>query len=362
MGTSAGYDLTKLKPDGSHYVVVGFAIPHSLHLPDGNYPVPISNCAIPTFSRERPLTVQVVLEKKQKVLSQAEIHLAQRETWEMAGPHGTYGYSSILAYIPVRGTDSEIHQDFKKMWSLAEGNHPAYKEQAIIAVNQLIAVYRFCTGECHIRPLAGHDVRFEYSFALLFNQYPVDAHESKFLVYVLPIYNLFDRLPANLNIPDKVVSDVRTRLAESYQVPLTEELLLNAYDLIDRGNYRLAVIEAETAFEAAVISFLRGYFKDEPEKLREIEGTLSFGNLINRPFFEDALASKSKAFRKKESPRQEWDKNVWTVRGDLVHGRVQDVTYEDAINAVETVESTLEYLLGRNKTEPWRYAGPKILK
>ncbi len=267
MSTIAGYDLSKLKPDGSHYVVVGFAIPHCLQLPDGNYPVSIGNYKIPISSRERPLTVQIVLEKKQKALSQTEIHLAERETWEMAGPHGTYGYSSVLVYIPVRRADSETHQDFNKLWNAVEEHHPEFKEQAIVAVNQLIAVYRFCTGECHIKPLTGHDVRFEYSFALLFNQYPSDAPKSKFDGYVLPIYNVFDRVPVNLNIPEKVVSDIRTKLEENFRAPLSEELLLNAYDLIDQGNYRLTVIEVETAFEAAILTFLRNYYENEPDTL-----------------------------------------------------------------------------------------------
>ncbi|GIK41254.1 MAG: hypothetical protein BroJett011_50870 [Chloroflexota bacterium] len=99
MSTTAAYDLSKLKPDGSHYVVVGFAIPHCLQLPDGNYSVSITNYKISTFSKKQPLAVQIVLEKKQKSLSQAEIHLVQRETWEMAGPHGTYGYTLMVAMM-----------------------------------------------------------------------------------------------------------------------------------------------------------------------------------------------------------------------------------------------------------------------
>jgi hypothetical protein len=362
MGAPVIYDLTKLKPDGSHYVAVGFAIPHCLQLPDDNYPVLTHNHRIPIFSKEHLLTVQIVSQQRQKTLSNAEIHLAQRETWEMAGPHGTYGYTSILAYIPVRGADPVTHQNFNKIWNTVKEYHLAFKEQAIVAVNQLITVYRYCTGECHIKPLTGHDVRFEYSVALLFNQYPVDAEKSKLDGYILPIYNPSDRIPANLKIPENVVSNIRTKLKEDFQVPLSEELLLNAYDLIDQGNYRLAIIEAETGFEAAIMRFLRDCYENEPDKLKQMEAIKSFGQLLNESFFEDAISDRSRRFRKNEGRRKEWDENVWSVRGDLVHGRISDVSFEDAVKAIETVESTLEYLLGRNRTEPWRYAGPKILQ
>lgn len=361
MSPSASYDLTKLKPDGSHYVAISFTIPHYLHLPDDNYLVYVADQITNKSVSRRLLAVQVILEKKQKAISQAELHLVQRELWEMAGAHGFYGFSSITVYMPVRGGNPETHQDFKKMWNQVEKDHLIYKDMAASAINNLITVYRYCTGESHIRQLAGDDLRFEYNFAFFFNENPVEMHVSKFRGQVLPLYNLFDRLPANLNIPSEIVADIQTKLAENFEIPLSEELLLNAYDLMEHGNYRLAVMEAETAFEAAVLKFLRQYYKDEPDKIERIEGIKSFGYLINQDFFKNALASRSKTFRKNEAPRKEWDEYVWGVRGALVHGRISDITYEEAIIALETVEKTLEYLLNRPTTKPWRYAGPKNL-
>ena len=57
-----------------------------------------------------------------------------------------------------------------------------------------------------------------------------------------------------------------------------------------QGNYRLAVIEAESAFESAVYEFLLQNYKNSPEIIKQISEEIhSFGYLIKKSFTEKAL-------------------------------------------------------------------------
>ena len=153
----------------------------------------------------------------------------------------------------------------------------------------------------------------------------------------------------------------KQRLLEGEHVSLTEELLLNAQDFLHQGNYRLAVIEAESAFESAVYEFLLQYYKNSPDIIKKIsEDIHSFVNLIKKPFTEKALNLKAKQFtkenRKAGKNYLEWEKHVWEIRGDLVHGRISTVSYQEASKAIQVVEDLLFLFFNRPKTKVNQYS------
>jgi hypothetical protein len=337
------FDLSKLESNSNCYVAVRFAIPYCLHLPDANYKAAIE-------INSRTLIVQIVLTKVYSNLSRRSVLPGASSVERFAGRRGDYSYSSAIAYIPFELEKQNL--SFDKVWGTVEKNHSAYRQQAITALNELIKIYRFCTGECHIRPLTGHDVWFDYNIAFIPMKQLGDAS-------VISVDDLNDIVATIPDFPYEVVTDIQDKTLSGFQVPLSTELLLNAYDFLDQGNYRLSVIEAETAFETAVLTFLHNYYHDQPNSISKIESYQSFGQIINDPLFNNALASRAKKFIKNESPRKEWNESVWQLRGDLVHGRKLAITFPEALKATQTVESTLEDLLDRPPIRPWRYSGGK---
>jgi len=195
--------------------------------------------------------------------------------------------------------------------------------------------------------------------ALVFIDYDPTASTSKATTTHLQFYDDRDIVAEILPVPVEVQDDIGARLASEFEVPLSEELLLNAYDLIDQGNYRLAVIEAETAFEAALWAYLRDYYRRIGESDDVIDAKFkrwrrSFTGMIKKQF-KDALDSTCKRFCPGETYYDTWDEKVWNLRGALVHGSSRDASLEEATEALQTIENTLEYLIDRPRTRPWRY-------
>lgn len=256
------YDLSKLKPDGSHYLVIGFSLPYCLHVPDGNYRVKI-------VSQDELITTQIIFEKKKRTLSKRTLLPGTKEIEKFADRKGSFNYTTALVYIPVKVDSCDLYSDFRLMNEFVQAKHSWYREQAIDATNRFISVYRYCTGECHVRLLAGHDVWFDFSAAFLFNENAPNAKRSSFKGTVTPHFNIHDIIPLVPDIPDNVLHEIRNRLISTDKIPIAEELMLNAYDLLDQGNYRLAVIEAETAFEAAILKFLRDEYQSQDITLKK---------------------------------------------------------------------------------------------
>jgi hypothetical protein len=304
--------------------------------------VPNGNYKVETIDQGNSVTIQIVLEKKRRQLSRGSMLPGTKEAEKFADRKGAFCYTVVLVYIPIRGVSLEEHCDYDLMIEIVGTKYYWGREIAIKAINRFISIYRYCTGECHIQPLTGHDVWFDFSATFLFNENPPTANKSKFKGAVTPHFNIQDVIPSVPDIPEIALQEIRNRLKTSDKIPLSDELMLNAYDLLDQGNYRLAIIESETAFEAFILAFLRQDYQDQPDILVEIETIKSFGQLLNCQAFKQAISRRGKSFGKEERYRQEWYKNVWSLRGGLVHGRIDDVSYKEASDAIETIEKTLD--------------------
>lgn len=154
-------------------------------------------------------------------------------------------------------------------------------------------------------------------------------------------------------MPDEEVSELRSRLLVDWEVSLTDELLLNAYDFLDQRNCKLAVVEAEIGFEIAITQFLLNEYASDSVKVKKLENINSFTTLIKHPMAQHAFSRKSKTFADGDPHYDDWYNKVWKIRGNLVHGRQPDISYKEALLAVRTVDDTLNYLFGRAKTR-WR--------
>jgi len=166
-----------------------------------------------------------------------------------------------------------------------------------------------------------------------------------------PIYQFGDLISQSPNIPPEVINEIRDKSLLDFDVKLSEELIMNAYDFLDQGNFRLAVIEIETGFEAALFELLQAHYSGKTR----IRNYKSPADLIKDSPFQTLMRNQKKVFDKTSPLYQEWNKLVWSKRNDIVHGRLKDVSHDIALQAITVVEKNLEYILDRKHTRPWRY-------
>lgn len=335
------YDLSLLKPNGSHYIVIGLLTPYCIDIPDGNYEVLVDNSG-------RQLVVQIIIKK----IEQSYETVAESAViYKKANFH-----SSAFVYIPARAPSS-IHEDREKVWQAIESDYERYRSIALKAVNRMIKIYRHLTGEFMVKPIVGHH---NFSFTLLYNRNPPDNDVSDFTGISKPIVTTDTILPTEVVMPDEEISELRSKLLADWEVSLTDELLLNAYDFLDQRNYKLAVIEAEIGFEIAITQFLLNEYTSDSAKVKKLESINSFTTLVKHPMAQQAFSRQSKTFVDGDPYYDNWLSKVWKIRGDLVHGRQSDIPYKEALLAVKTVDDTLNYLFGRPKTKWRQYARYKL--
>ena len=176
--------------------------------------------------------------------------------------------------------------------------------------------------------------------------------KSKFKAHVTPKYDIHDLVPAIPNVPNKVLKSISEKLVTDFHVELSDELLLNAHDFLDQGNFRLAVIEAETAFEAALYELLHSYFERKQIKIKEYKSPT---HLIKDKPFQAIMENRQRTFDVNCELYKKWLNKVWNIRNKIVHRRMPNVTPEVASCAVQVVEEVLEFVCDRKQIIPWRF-------
>ena len=337
-----GLDITRLKTDGSHYVAISFNLPYHLELPEDNYEVKVK-------LSDKEIIVQVILEHHKEQIDEM-----------LKKPVDKYSdrfYSTVSAYVPLRFNDMSFHSNFRKVESVVFDKHEEFRKIGIHSVNRLILIYRHFTGDFHIRSITSLN---DFSLAILFNENSPQNPTSHLKAYGKKYYTTESILRYTTDLPTLMIEKLKKKLLNITTVSLVNELLLNAYSFLDEGNFRLAIIEAETAFEVAIGHFLLDHYKGDTDKIQWLERQNSFTNLLNSNEAEVAFSSHSKSFKKNNQLYALWEKNVWKVRGSIVHGKTIDVPYPIAAKALKTIEEVLENLLERPRTKLRNYATYKI--
>lgn len=339
------FDYSKLKPEGCHYVAVGLSLPYTVHLPIDSYDVEIES-QISSFKN------QIIIENRWKNQQEA------RKKFPFAGEgilieqdrdtQANYRYTWIWVFIPIA---TENLTDLDKAWKQILPMKDRFCDLAISIVNRFLEVYRFNSKQYHIKFLTGREVQFDYILAFMLNENPPHSPTSNFTTKLVQITYWGDRYPQINPFPDKIVSNIRAQLKSLHKVPLSENLLLNAYNYFDQGEHRLAVIEAETAFEAAIYQHLRKYFRDNLDDLAKAEKKVNynFTRLVKGEFCRPAFGDKQ--FDDEIIEFKLWRSKVMELRNNLVHAKIDTVTKEEAHDAIQTIEDTLNYLIARPKTE-----------
>jgi hypothetical protein len=204
-------------------------------------------------------------------------------------------------------------------------------------INRLLDVYRYATGEFHV----GHVPRGELGGFAIGATRDDGTLENREIMTTGSAGVIRDPEDVWLTAPRKVPisPEARQMLQEGINPPIPEMFLMNAKreDLFE--NHRIAVVEAQTAFEALVDRVLTEYYRWEGVPEEEIDRKLGT-SLIN--LIHDHLPNCRDEPFEETMEYESWKSNLYELRIDVVHDpSVSAAPAKEALEAAEKVFSWL---------------------
>ena len=210
--------------------------------------------------------------------------------------------------------------------------------QAVI--NRLLEVYRFATEEFHVKGLSLREL-WEYEVQTM-DHTDEGIDPSEIVARRVAPLGGGVRLARTAPMPDSA----KGYLSEERDLPLPQTLYLNARREMLQENYRIAVLEAETAFEVLVSQSIARYYRNKGLPDAEVENKLKPGlkNLI-----KDHLAKCCGSKFEGTPQHAAWESDLYEVRNAVVHrGAAADATKaQEALDAAQDAMRWVEVMVLR---------------
>jgi len=212
----------------------------------------------------------------------------------------------------------------------------AYREllgwvQAVI--NRLLEVYRYTTGEFHVEAIPKNELR---PFSVQ-NVKEDGTLENREKMVSGPIGGEWVRVARTEPIP----AEAQRILRDGTNLPIERMLYLNARREALFENYRIAVVEAETAFETLVDRAITEHYRRQGRSGSDIENILRAGlkNLI-----EHHLSKCCKEAFEGTPQHTAWETDLYNLRNSVVHNgaSVEDEQCQQALAAAEQAIKWIE--------------------
>jgi hypothetical protein len=240
-----------------------------------------------------------------------------------------------LAYTKVR-----IVMNFGVYIKFYISIHDYLLHKSAELVQQIIEVCRIFTGDHYIHNLTRADI-------MSYNIMHIDIDGNEMPGVLTGFFGSGAVLATGE--ADSIDADklnlVKNVLKKDVKIPLEQELLSNARDYYFYGNYKMAVVEAETAFETFIHGFIAKQYRIKQKPESEIKNILDaktgFKNLLidhiriltNFSFFNSTQYT-------------HWEKNTYELRNEIVHQGKKDVTADNSLKAIKTAEGTISFVNG----------------
>jgi hypothetical protein len=218
-----------------------------------------------------------------------------------------------------------VEHDIENRWELLSWVHAV--------INRLLDVYRYTTDEFHVdtipmNELAMYAVSTINADGTVANEGSVSGGITNWLVHV----------------PAQPISDeARHLLRDGTELQVSKVLYLNAKREELFENYRLAIVEAETAFEALVDRAVAHYYRSQGLSNTEVKRKLetAFQNLIQHHIprccgepFEGTPEHAA------------WESDLYNLRSSIVHdGTSADAN--QARRALDAAEQAIKWIEAR---------------
>jgi hypothetical protein len=197
-------------------------------------------------------------------------------------------------------------------------------------LNRLIEVYRVTMGEFYLEPVPFNEL-WRYEVGTI-----EDSGVLSRDVSVVQSYGYGITLARTARIPE----EARHLLSSGDPLPVPRLLYLNAQRENLLENYRVAVIEVETAFEVMIDRIVAGYYRKQGHSESDIEKILDCGL---RNVLRDHIPKCCGQQFVSTPEHAAWDTNLYRLRTAVVHDGAP-VDGDQAGRALEAAEKALEWL------------------
>ena len=334
MNLEAGHHMQKEMPKRQIEVRLSLALPFVIRLEDGAYHGYLTNNEFLIHLKYRSINLG-------EDTTQESSFAHKVSTGELTEAHNINVPGAMLQY-------SFVTMQFWKRVSSLSNNEEKIIQNSITRchkyLNRFIDIYRFLTLDTEVHPLTiaeFHATRTGQSL-----HYWINCNEEGKLI----MGSAFGE-PGISTIPKPFGAEIDTRIRDMFeagaQPPIVELLILNAKSYLEKGEYRLAVIDLGTALDVNVeqvtIDLLKQRGELTDQKVKELERLttkLTIENILKHVIEQDITKSK------------EWilvDNKFRTLRNKVIHDAYEP-TQKEVIEAMEIVRS-FQKLLNEAKIE-----------
>jgi len=316
---------------------ISFTAPYRVYLPDEFFNVQTSNGS--ALVKALPLPPISIPDS-------SEVHGVGFEV-----QHDIFGFAGRTRFHVVLNTTIDLAQSNWKE-EVCEQDR-SFVEDAINAVNRLLAVYRdrdvnsVGVRSFHVIELVRGDLS-DIELVVIDN----DFNRIENFVIAWPGFRSMGFGSAT-DRAGEVVAAIRADLATNAGIPLERELISSARNHLWRRQLRLVPIEANTAFETFALTILarlnpqlvmheRTEFID---KLKAIESAMAAASNVGSQAFTPWFDSSVKGYagmRNVELLR--WHQECYLLRNKITHRGLNEVTLLDAKNALDSAVLAIDFL------------------
>ena len=320
-------------------VAVWYVLPFCLYVPYDHYEVRLRG-----LNRGRSALVELDQRTRQPEVPFAMLPADTGEMWR--DRRGLFRFSTAVVWMPYIDAPG---RDLEKLLEFMPTQR--YLEYAMEYLNRFLRVYRAVTADYYIPTLALEDVWNYFGIGV------ADTGRKPAQIVWTPMGA--GQPDVNL-LPDKPpgeMTEIRRMLRSDERILEEEELLMSARDLLETGSHRLAVVEAQTAFETAVRRLVADYYRGHGHSTGEIDRKLECGF---KSLLRDHLSAKVRPFTEGVPEHDNYWTRAYKPRSALVHGERFEITQSDVEQAIRSIEEALEYLTGRPHDRTWPPERPPL--
>lgn len=263
---------------------------------------------------------------------------------------GNVSYTKVRVGFNQHFLDSlteELQSDFEEVkegsWTKwlknLDGREGHIIRAAVDHINQFLEIYRASFGYYWIRGVSPSEIAYFMRATV-----PRDGEEYNHgLMYPRGGLKL-----GTTTIDDKGHEILNSRLRSEHQVPIVISLQLDVQDKLDLGEYRLAVITAETMFEAFLKDGLKDLMAAEGMADSEIESVfVDGGDYTSISILAKETVPKTLHFDFEGTDEFEaWNEQTKKLRNRVVHEGYSP-TENEAREAYEAADSAVGFLRSR---------------
>jgi len=289
-------------------------LPLGINLPDGSYPVNTDTDSVVIVLTRIKKETPVGIPKGVKI---ADGVVIKGDRW---GRLFHTGVTIIYNHDNPKPYDVMLEFELRK--------------KSIDIINKLLKIYCIVTTD-PIPHLSESDL-----FSEQFKHYDADENEVPGMVMAIGTGGATIRFGPSADVNPEHLVRIKNLLDKNYQISIEDELLINAKNEWFYDNFRIAVIEAETAFEVFIDEYIAKKYREKGISTLKIENILKAGleNLL-----EDHVKKLSGYDFKNSNEYQEWKEKAYSIRNGIVHDG-KSTNKPEAWNAIQSVSKTIHFI------------------